>query len=174
VAITPDGASAYVSNNGVRSVSVIATATNTVTTTVTTTDCPDGIAITPAAPSHPCPVGQGFWKNTPGAWPVPSLILGSQSYTQAELLALFDTPPMGDASVILAHQLIAARLNLANGADPTPISATIVDTDRLFSSFTGKLPYHVPPSSATGQAMVNDATVLERYNNGELTPECTP
>jgi YVTN family beta-propeller protein len=174
VAITPDGASAYVSNNGVRSVSVIATATNTVTTTVTTTDCPDGIAITPAVPSHPCPLGQGLWKNHPGAWPVTSLTLGSQTYTQAELLALFDTPPGGDASLILAHQLIAAKLNIANGSDPTPISATITDADHLLSGFKGKLPYHVRPSSATGQAMVNDADVLDSYNSGDLTPNCQP
>src|SRR5262249_61131168 len=102
------------------------------------------------------------------------LTLGSQAYTQDELLALFDPPPRGDASVILAHQLIAAKLNIATGADTTPISATIADADRLLSGFTGKLPYNVRPSSATGQAMVNDATVLESYNNGELTPECTP
>ena len=57
-------------------------------------DCPDGIAITPAAkPGNRCPLGQGFWKTHPGAWPVTTLTLGSQSYTQAELLALSDTPP---------------------------------------------------------------------------------
>jgi len=121
-----------------------------------------------------CPLGQGFWKTHPEAWPVTSLILGSQTYSQTELLTLLNTPIAGDASLILADQLIAAKLNLANGADPTPISAAITDADRLLSGFPGKLPYHVPPSSATGQAMVNDATVLESYNNGELTPECTP
>jgi hypothetical protein len=125
-------------------------------------------------PPHRCPLGQGFWKNHPEAWPVSSLTLGSQTYSQTELLTLLNTPVRGDASLILADQLIAAKLNLANGADPTPISATIADADRLLSGFTGKLPYHVPPSSATGQAMVDDATVLESYNNGELTPECTP
>jgi hypothetical protein len=74
----------------------------------------------------------------------------------------------------LINQLIAAKLNIANGADPTPIHATIVDADRLLSGFTGKLPYHVRPSSGTGQAMVNDSTALESYNNGGLTPDCTP
>src|SRR5262249_6130202 len=46
-----------------------------------------------------CPLGQGFWQNHTGAWPVTSLILGSQTYTQAEFLTLFDTPPRGDASL---------------------------------------------------------------------------
>jgi len=173
VAITPDGARAYVANALSNTVSVIDTATNTVVATVPVGARPLVVAITPGPVSFACPQGQGFWENHPEAWPVTSLTLGSQTYTQAELLALFDTPPRGDASLILADQLIAAKLNIANGADPTPISATIADADRLLSSFTGKLPYHVPPS-ATGQAMVNDATALESYNNGELTPACTP
>jgi hypothetical protein len=100
--------------------------------------------------------------------------LGSQTYTQAELLSLFGTPVRGDASLILANQLIAAKLNIANVSNPTAISATIADADRLLSGFTGKLPYQVRPSSATGQAMVGVATVLQSYNNGELTPNCTP
>jgi YVTN family beta-propeller protein len=174
VAITPDGAHAYVTNFGSGTVSVLATATNTVVATVPVGSLPVWVAITPGPVSFACPLGQGFWKNHPGIWPVTSLTLGSQTYTQAALLALFDTPPRGDASVILAHQLIAAKLNVANGANPTPISATITDADHLFSSFAGTLPYHVRPSSATGQAMVNDASMLERYNNGELTPDCTP
>jgi hypothetical protein len=134
------------------------------------------VAITPAAkPRNKCPLSQGFWKNHPDAWPVTSLALGSQIYPQAELLALFDTPPRGDASVILAHQLIAAKLDIGIGSDPTPISATIKDADSLLSQFgTNRLPYSVPTSSAIGQQMVNDANVLDRYNNGDLTPDCQP
>src|SRR5207247_6483532 len=113
--------------------------------------------ITPGPVTFACPLGRGFWENHTGAWTVTSLTLGSQTYTQAALLALFDTPRRGDASLILADQLIAAKLNIANGADPTPVNATITDADHLLSGFTGQLPYHVPPSSATGQAMVNDA-----------------
>jgi len=128
------------------------------------------------APTNRCPQGQGFWKNHPGLWPVTSLTLGRQSYTQAALLALFDTPPRGDASLILAYQLITAKLNLANGSDPTPIRATITDADSLLSQFgaTNRLPYNVQTSSAIGQQMVNDANVLDRYNNGDLTPDCQP
>jgi YVTN family beta-propeller protein len=49
VAITPNGAYAYVTNNGIGSdsVSVISTATNTVTATVTVGSYPWGVAITP-------------------------------------------------------------------------------------------------------------------------------
>jgi cysteine-rich repeat protein len=125
-----------------------------------------------------CPLTQGFWKNHPDAWAVTSLTLGSQTYTQAELLTILKTSvgsgKTADASLILAHQLIAAKLNIANGSNPAPISSTIADADSLLSAFAGKLPYQVKPSSATGQQMVNDANLLDSYNNGALTPDCTP
>jgi hypothetical protein len=124
--------------------------------------------------TNQCVLGQGFWKSHLDAWPVSSLTLGSQTYTQSELLSLFDTPVKGDASLILAGQLIAAKLNIANGSNPTPINATITEADRLLNGFTGKLPYHVRPSSVTGKAMVDAATLLQSYNNGEMTPNCTP
>jgi hypothetical protein len=125
-------------------------------------------------PTNRCPLTQGYWKNHADAWPVTSLTLGSETYTQAELLTLLRTPVRGDASLILAHQLIAAKLNIANGSDPAPVSATIADADSLLSGFTGKLPYHVRPSSPSGQARVGDAATLDGYNNGQLTPDCTP
>jgi YVTN family beta-propeller protein len=177
VAITPDGTHAYVVNSARQtifppSVSVIDTATNTEVANVLVGMLPFWVAITPV--KFTCPLVQGLWKNSPDTWPVTSLTLGSQTYTQAELLTLFGAPPRGDASVILAHQLIAAKLNIANGSNPNPIRSTIADADKLLSQFFGKLPYNVETSSAIGQQMVNDATVLDRYNNGALTPECQP
>ncbi|MFD1272958.1 YncE family protein [Streptomyces kaempferi] len=47
VAVTPDGAHAYVTNFGSTTVSVIDTATNTVTDTITVGTSPVGVAITP-------------------------------------------------------------------------------------------------------------------------------
>ena len=172
VAITPDGTHAYVTNNFSGTVGVIDTATNTGVATVPVGRFPSGVAITPV--TFACPLGQGFWKNHPDTWPVTSLTLRSQTYTQAELLALFDTPPSGDASLILAQQLIAAKLNIANGSNPAPISSAIADADKLLSQFFSKLPYNVGTSSDIGQQMVNDANVLMQYNNGDLTPNCQP
>jgi hypothetical protein len=80
----------------------------------------------------------------------------------------------GDASLILADQLIAVQLNIANGSPPAPIRSTIADADTLLSQFPGKLPYNIRTSAAIGQQMVNDANVLDRYNNGDLTPNCPP
>ena len=99
-------------------------------------------------------------------------MLGSQTYTKAELLNILNHPNFFDASIILAVQLIAAKLNIANGSDPTPVSSTITHADGLLSMFSGKLPYHVNPFSYIGQMMVHDALTLVCYNNGKLTPGC--
>jgi hypothetical protein len=100
-------------------------------------------------------------------------MLGSQTYTKAELLRILNTSSGGDASIILAIQLIAAKLNIAAGSDPTPVSSTITHADSLLSMFSGKLPYHVAPSSAIGRMMVSDSNTLNNYNNGLLTPGCS-
>ena len=104
-------------------------------------------------------------------------MLGSQTYTLAQLQILntpVGTGTKADASLILADQLIAAKLSVAHSSDPTAILATMANADAVLSGFSGKLPYKVKTSSAVGKAMLNDATVLDNYNNDLLTPVCTP
>src|SRR5439155_16049117 len=93
----------------------------------------------------------------------------------AELLTILDAPrasSLADASLILADQLIVAKLNIANGSNPAPVASTIADADNLLSGFAGKLPYHVNPTSPIGSAMLGDTNVLAQYNSGALTPAC--
>jgi hypothetical protein len=103
-------------------------------------------------------------------------MLGTESYSDAELLTILNTPSAkgkkGDASLLLAHELITAKLNIANGSDPTPVNAIIADADKLLGEFGGKLPYSVVESSPAGQAMMHDEAVLVQYENGKLTPKC--
>ncbi|MFL6501812.1 MAG: hypothetical protein ACJ8LL_13970 [Candidatus Udaeobacter sp.] len=150
-----------------------ATATPTASATATATATPTVTPTPTATPAGVCPLTQGYWKNHSSAWPVNSLMLGSQTYTQTELLAILNTPSGGDASIILAKQLIAAKLNIAAGSDPAPVSSTITHADSLLSMFSGKLPYHVAPSSNIGQMMVSDGNTLDNYNNGRLTTNCS-
>ena len=153
-----------------------ATTTSSTTTSSTrpsTTTTSISVTTTTAPPTGQCPEGLGFWKNHPELWPVSSLTLGSQAYAQAELLTLLTSPVAGDASVLLARQLIAAKLNIANGSDPTPIAGTIADADGLLSGFAGKLPDGVAPSSVTGRAMVHDASILASFNDGASTRTCS-
>lgn len=123
-----------------------------------------------------CPLTQGYWKNHP-EWPLTTLTLGCQTYTEAQCLALLKTPTgngnQADASVILAKQLIAAKLNVANNAQNWPlIGPVIAEADALLCTFAGALPYQVPSSTATGQQMVSLAGQLDAFNNGAAATGC--
>lgn len=115
-----------------------------------------------------CPPGcvrtQGYWKTHPEAWPVTSLTLGTVTYSQAELLSILSQSTTGNGLVSLAKQLIAARLNLANGAAVTPATLNaIVAANSLIDGLvippvgTGSL----APSLTSGLT-----TTLNTYNNG--------
>ena len=132
----------------------------------------DDISLLPITPAtaDACPFSQGYWKTHPAAWPVDSLMLGTQTYTKSELTVMLRSPPRGDASLILAHQLIAAILNVAFGVDPTPFASVLADADALLGGTP--MPQRVAPSSPLGQQMVADASVLDDFNNGRLTPGC--
>jgi hypothetical protein len=119
----------------------------------------------------PCPTGctltQGYWKNHADAWPVSSLTLGTVSYTQSQLLAILGQPVAGNGLISLAHQLIAARLNIATGASGSAISSSIAAADALIGGLV------VPPvgsgvlAPATTSALV---TALDNYNQGITGP----
>lgn len=117
------------------------------------------------------PLTQGFWKNHQSAWADGSgMSLGTTFYTNAQLETILQTPVRGDASVALAHQLIAANLNIDGGTDPTPIQATLSDANNLLGS--GTVPEGVAPSSALGQQMENDESILDDFNSGDITNAC--
>ena len=124
--------------------------------------------------SAKCPQPQGFWKNNLNTWPVTSLTLGSQTYTQADLMKVLNSPGGADASMILAIQLIASKLDIANGSDAKPIRSAGATADSLLSGFAGKLPYNVKPNSTVGQSMTLAGSTLQTYTTGALTPGCTP
>ena len=103
-------------------------------------------------------------------------VIGDESYTKTELLKILNTSAVpakrADASMVLAYQLIAAKLNVANGSEAAPISGAINAADALLAAYVGKLPYAFDSSSAAGQRMVKVASELESYNRGWLTRSC--
>ena len=111
-----------------------------------------------------CRFTQGFWKNHSSAWPVTSLTLGTVSYTQAQLLAILGTPAGGNGLLILAHQLIAAKLNAILSAPPPSIVADIAAADALIGGLV------CPP---IGGGFLSPASVttlesdLDMFNNGQ-------
>jgi len=86
--------------------------------------------------------------------------------------AILNSASAGDMSLVLARQLITAKLNVLNFASPVPIFNTLNDGDKQLAGFTGKLPCGVKSNSPAGQAMSNDANTLQNYNSGGLTSGC--
>jgi hypothetical protein len=119
-----------------------------------------------------CTFTVGYWKTHPGAWPVLGLTLGSVFYTQAELLQILNAPvatpgPGANGLVSLAHQLIAAKLNIAQGADPTAASAAITAADAQIGALV------VPPIGGgylSPASTSNTTQILDDYNNGIIGP----
>lgn len=128
--------------------------------------------LAPIQQAQVCPASQGYWKNHVDSWPSASLVLGNETYSVSELVGLLRTPSRGDASLILSHQLVAAKLNIAAGSDPEPIEDALADTDTVLASFASRLPLGIRPSSDAGRQMVELSKVLDEYNNRGLTPEC--
>jgi hypothetical protein len=110
---------------------------------------------------------QGFWKNHPETWPAACLplVLGTVSYTKAQLIQIFATPAQGNGLISLAHQLITAKLNLCNGSDPSVVAAFIASADALIGSLV------VPPigSGILAPSATSSLTEsLDDYNNGRV------
>jgi hypothetical protein len=121
-----------------------------------------------------CTFTQGYWKNHPEAWPPAclSLQLGNVVYNQAQLLAILGQPAQGNGLIILAHQLIAAMLNVCQGADNTDIVAALAAAHAAIGNLV--IPPvggdTLPPNSVSGIAQT-----LDDYNNGIIGPgHCGP
>jgi hypothetical protein len=98
------------------------------------------------------------------------LQLGNVTYTQEQLLAILHEPVRGNGLLILAHQLIAALLNIANGADPSCIQQTIDEANALIGDL-------VIPPIGNGYLRPSDvgglAGILGQFNEGGMcAPAC--
>ncbi len=94
----------------------------------------DPAAVKPAAQTNlssimhstGCTYSQGYWKthgpagcskgNNPNTWPVDTLEIAGVKYSAAQLCTIMQTSAKGSKKINLMHQLIAAMLNVANGA----------------------------------------------------------
>ena len=90
--------------------------------------------------------------------------------TKQQLLDILHQPVRGNGLVSLAHQLIAAKLNIAAGADPSCIEETIAEADALIGDLV------VPPVGDGYLAPADVSALVETltdYNEGRLcAPSC--
>jgi hypothetical protein len=133
----------------------------------------------PCGHGETCTLTQGYWKthgpvptgNNEYTWPQEvkdnGLMLGSVLYTPEQLLAIFNTPASGNGLIALAHQLIAAKLNVASGADGSAVASDIAAADALIGGLV------VPPvGNGSLKPAVTSAltTALANYNEGLTGP----
>lgn len=140
--------------------------------TITTSPCSTGPC---GGGDGGCTYTQGYWKNHLDLWPVNTMTLGTVNYDSGDLLAIFNASPGNgqgaNGLLILAHQLIAAKLNIANGADSTAISASVTAADALIGGLV------CPP---LGTGFLSSASVsalnaaLTAYNEGTTGPGHCP
>jgi hypothetical protein len=134
-------------------------------------------ACTPVIPG--CTHEYGYWKthgailpnntvNPNNLWPVSvqlnGMMLGLIPYTELQLLTILNTNPSGSNKLVtLAHQLITAKLNEANGADVSSIVTAIAAADVLIGGLI------IPPFGAGSltNAQTNGFTqALKLHNDG--------
>jgi len=138
----------------------------------------------PCGHSNTCTLTQGYWKthgpvptgNNDYTWPQSvknnGLTLGSVNYTPQQLLDIFNKPATGNGLIALAHQLIAAKINIANGADTNidafgNITTYINQADALIGGLV------IPPVGSGNLASSQTSTLtsmLSNYNEGSIGP----
>jgi len=121
-----------------------------------------------------CTFTQGYWKTHASGkkdkWPVDNLDIGGINYTKAELVAIMEAPTAGNGIMSLVQQLIAAKLNILNGASGASIAGAIADADALIDGAGGKIvpPYTDPYLAPSVTSALNDE--LTDYNEGTTGP----
>ena len=135
-------------------------------------------ADTPPPPDGGCTLTQGYWKTHSKSGPAPyddgwkeigpleenTLFFNSG----ATWLAVFNTPPRGNAFYQLAHQYMAAKLNRLNGASgTTDVDNALSGAEALFSSLAAGSTTLTTAQKTQAQSW---ATLLDNYNNGLVGP----
>jgi cysteine-rich repeat protein len=117
---------------------------------------------------HGCTYTLGYWKTHHELaknrsqrlpWPISATTtLCGQSW-----LAILGTPPRGQAWLQLAHQWVAARLNVANGAS---LDVTVLDA----VTRAGRMLDDCRITDAERVEALDLASILDNFNNGLIGP----
>jgi hypothetical protein len=115
-----------------------------------------------------CTYTQGYWKNHPEDWPTDTLSI----FTDDEAMDILRTPPKkGNAYLILAHQYIAAELNVVNGASiPDDVFAAWLVAQDLLLEYESEGNIDKKDYPEDRAWAIDLAGMLDDYNNGRLGP----
>jgi VCBS repeat-containing protein len=156
------------------------TATFTTNDTQTTDNDSHTIAVT-----VPCVLGctltQGYWKTHSDRGPAPydnnwANLSGLQEDTVffssgKTWYQVFWTAPAGNAYYNLAHQYMAARLNVLNGASvPANVQTALNSATSLFGTYTPAQIAALKGNNPVRQQFISLAGILGSYNQGQIGP----
>jgi SdrD B-like domain len=120
-----------------------------------------------------CTLTQGYWKTHPEDWD------NGEKYVKTTdlfynsgvsyLNLLWTSPSGGNAYVQLAHQFIAASLNVngTSGSGVASVDAALAGAAAYFASAPAGIP---TPSGSLRTQLLAWATTLDNYNNGLIGP----
>ncbi len=128
-----------------------------------------------------CTYTQGYWAshgpegcsagNNENVWPQSvmdnGLSLGQVNYAAEELCSILNTPVNNNGLISLAHQLIAVKINIANGSDPAEIEEAMDNAEALIGNLI------VPPVGVdylSPSAINSIVSALTDYNEGATGP----
>jgi hypothetical protein len=115
-----------------------------------------------------CTRSAGYWLTHPRNWPTHNLVIGGRSYNEALLLLVLDLPSKGSATISLAQQLIAAKLNIAAGA--SPVAAPVGTADAIIGNLGPHLLQSCTKTPLPTRTIDSYEDMLERYNQGLSGP----
>ncbi len=132
--------------------------------------CTYEVCCEPDDPPDACVYPKWIWRDHADWWGISSVDMGGHTYNDAEMMSLLWTPPWGDASIEVAHQVIGGELNLDAGAlmDPGEAAdfAAAVAWLNANVDADGELPYDIYSIHATYADGHTLAESLRDYNEG--------
>ena len=121
-----------------------------------------------------CSLTQGYWKNHSEEWDetgenAASFLSGDTFYNSGlTYLEIMNTPPKGgNAYLQLAHQFIAASLNINGPSGIAEVDAALAGADAYFAAAAAGTP---APSGSLRTQVQGWASTLASYNEGDIGP----
>jgi hypothetical protein len=110
----------------------------------------------------------GYWKTHQSEWNTATLGIGTVTYSAADVLAMLSRPSQGNNGIVfLAHEVIAAKLNILNGCkEPTAC------TTAALASADAKIGATNPLTAVTAKGFKDpEEGRLHDFNTGN-DPQC--